>query len=103
MEYVAANRVFVRPDFAREFEQRFEQRAAQIDKQPGFVRMEILKPQSDETPYVVLTHWVNEQAFRSWVGSDDFRDAHQNPMPEEAFEKGGALEQYKVIISSTAG
>ena len=63
--------------------------------------MEILKPNSENTPYVVLTHWQNESAFRNWVGSDDFKLAHQNPMPKEAFLNGGGIEQYEVIISAT--
>jgi len=100
MEYVVANRVFVTPEYCQEFEQRFKKRAGKIDKQPGFVRMEILKPQSDNTPYVVLTHWQDEAAFKGWVGSDDFKLAHQNPMPKEAFKEGGGIEQYEVIISS---
>jgi hypothetical protein len=33
----------------------------------------------------VLTHWQDEQAFQNWVGSDDFKLAHQNPMTAEAW------------------
>jgi len=50
MSYVVANRVFVKQEYSQEFEQRFKNRAGQIDKQPGFVRMEVLKPQSEKTP-----------------------------------------------------
>ncbi len=100
MSYVVANRVFVKQSYAGEFEQRFRNRSGQINQQPGFVRMEVLKPQSEKTPYVVLTHWENEQAFRNWVGSEDFKRAHQNPMDKDAFLDGGGLEQYEVIISS---
>jgi len=102
MNYVVANRVFLKQEYNQEFEQRFKDRAGQIDKQPGFVRMEVLKPQSENTPYVVLTHWQDENAFRNWVGSEDFKVAHQNPMSKDAFLDGGGLEQYEVIISSTA-
>jgi heme-degrading monooxygenase HmoA len=87
MTYVVANRVFVKPEYADEFEQRFNNRVGQIDQQPGFVLMEVLKPRSDDTPYVVLTHWQDEQAFQNWVGSDDFKLAHQNPMAKELAEK----------------
>ena len=73
MTYVVANRVFVKPEYADEFEQRFAKRAGQIEQQPGFVLMEVLKPRSEDTPYVVLTHWQDEQAFQNWVGSEDFR------------------------------
>ena len=100
MGYAVANRVFVKLEFHQEFENRFRNRAGQINKQPGFVRMEILKPRSDNTPYVVMTYWENEQAFQNWVGSDDFKLAHSNPMPKEAFSDGGGIEQYEVIISS---
>jgi len=101
MSYVVANRVFVKQQYTQEFEQRFRNRAGQINQQPGFVLMEVLKPQSEKTPYVVLTHWENEQAFQGWVGSEDFKLAHQTPMDKDAFLDGGGLEQYEVIISST--
>ena len=102
MNYVVANRVFVKQKYSEEFEQRFKKRAGQIDKQPGFVRMEVLKPKSKETPYVILTHWKDEPAFKSWVGSEDFNIAHQNPMTKDAFLEGGGLEHHEVIISSNA-
>ncbi len=102
MNYVVANRVFVKQEYSQEFEVRFKKRSGQIDKQAGFVRMEVLKPRSKETPYIVLTHWEDEQAFHNWVGSDDFKVAHQNPMTKEAFLDGGGLEQHEVIISSSA-
>lgn len=99
--YVVTNRVAVAPGWEAEFESRFRQRAGQIDKQPGFVRMEILKPVSDKTPFIVATHWQDESAFRAWVDSEDFRLAHANPMPKEAFlPEGGGLEQFEVVIST---
>ena len=98
--FVVTNRVFVHVDWHKEFEERFQKRSGQIDKQPGFKRMQILKPQSDDTPYVVYTEWQDETAFKHWVGSEDFKLAHQNPMPEEAFTKKGALEQHTVIINA---
>ena len=100
MTYVVANRVFVKAEYANEFEQRFRNRVGQINQQPGFVWMEVLKPHSDDTPFVVLTHWRDEQAFETWVGSDDFRQAHQNPMDKAAFLDGGGIERYEVVVSS---
>lgn len=98
--YVVANRVPVASGWEEEFEQRFRQRAGQIEKQPGFLRMQVLRPQSPDTPYVVLTSWESEAAFRAWVGSEDFKAAHANPMPREAFEGEGRLEQHEVIIAA---
>ncbi len=101
MSFVVANRVFVKLQYSEEFEQRFQNRVGQIDKQPGFELMEILKPHSDDSPYVVMTHWESEEAFQNWIGSEDFKLAHQNPMPKDAFLEGGGIEQYEVIISSS--
>ena len=99
--HIVTNRVYVTPEWQQTFEQRIENRAGQIDQQPGFRRMQILKPVSDQTPYVVYTEWENEQAFKNWVGSDDFKLAHQNPLPKEAFSQEGGLEQHTLIISAT--
>jgi len=102
MDYVVANRVFVKSGYSEQFEQRFKNRAGEIDKQEGFVRMEVLKPVSTDTPYVVLTYWQDESAFKAWVGSDDFKIAHQNPMPKEAFLEGGTMEQHEVVVSASS-
>lgn len=100
MNFIVANRVFLKPEFNDEFERRFRERAGQIDKQVGFLSMKVLKPKSENTPYVILTNWVDEQAFKNWVGSDDFKIAHQNPMNKDAFLEGGGLEQFEIIISA---
>jgi len=97
---VVTNRIWVTEEYEADFEQRFQNRAGQIEKQPGFVRMQILKPTSENTPYVVLTTWESQDVFKQWIGSDDFKLAHKNPMPKEAFSKDGGLEQFEVIIST---
>ena len=97
--FIVANRVPVASGWEDTFEERFRQRAGQIDKPPGFVGMQVLKPQSDDTPYVVLTSWQDKAAFEAWVGSDDFKLAHSNPMPREAFDGEGKLEMYEVIVA----
>ncbi len=105
--YVVANRVPVAAGWEERFEARFRARAGQIEKQVGFVRMQILRPAGEMTPYVVLTTWESEAAFNAWVGSEDFRRAHQNPLPEEAINSDGpvrgGLECFEVIISAEAG
>ncbi|MDH5547253.1 MAG: antibiotic biosynthesis monooxygenase [Gammaproteobacteria bacterium] len=98
--YVVTNRVPVASGYEEMFEDRFRKRAGQVEQQTGFVRMHVLKPVSEDTPYVVMTYWENRQAFLDWTQSEDFRVAHQNPMPKEAFREGGGLEQFEVIISA---
>ena len=98
--YIVSNRVSVAKGWEAEFEERFRKRAGQIEKQVGFVRMQILKPDAEDLPYVVLTTWENKAAFQGWIGSEDFKLAHQNPMPAEAFSGKSAMEKFEVIISA---
>jgi len=98
--YVVMNRVRVKKEWSSKFEERFRNRTGQIDKEPGFINMQILRPDSDAAPYVVLTTWEQKSDFENWVGSDDFKLAHQNPMPKEAFDDGGGLEAFDVVIQS---
>jgi len=100
--FVVANRIFVSPEYAEEFERRFRERAGEVEKRPGFVRLQILRPESEDTPYVVLTTWERAEDFQAWVESEDFKRAHagKRPLPAEAFSAPGKLEQYEVIIQA---
>ena len=98
--YIVINRVPVADGYGEMFEQRFRERAGQIDKQPGFVRMQVLRPDSPDTPYLVQTTWQDRQAFEAWVGSEDFKLAHRNPMPKEAFDGEGRIERFAVLIDT---
>lgn len=98
--FVVSNRVPVASDWREEFERRFRERAGRIDQQPGFVRMEIHRPADDDSPYVVQTVWRDEASFRGWVGSDDFKAAHANPLPREAFDGESRMETHEVVIRS---
>ncbi|MGD8558333.1 MAG: antibiotic biosynthesis monooxygenase, partial [Gammaproteobacteria bacterium] len=93
--FVVTNRVPVVESFREQFEERFRQRAGQVEKQPGFIRMEIMRPIDEDSPYLVMTTWQDEEAFNNWVGSEDFKLAHQNPLPKEAYKTtGGGMEQH---------
>ena len=98
--YIVTNRVSVTEGYVDTFEQRFRERAGQIDKQPGFVQMQVLRPETPDTPHLVQTTWIDKQAFEAWVGSEDFKLAHQNPMPKEAFAGEGRIERFEVVITA---
>ena len=101
--FVVTNRVPVVAKWREQFEERFRQRAGQVEKQPGFLRMEIMRPVEDDTPYLVMTVWQDEKAFLNWVKSEDFKAAHQNPLPKEAYQgTGGGMEQHEIIITASA-
>jgi heme-degrading monooxygenase HmoA len=98
--YVVTNRVMVVDAYKEQFEQRFQARAGQVDKQPGFVRMDVMRPVEEGAPFLVMTVWQDEKAFLAWVDSEDFKLAHQNPLPKEAYGEGGGMERHEIVVSS---
>jgi heme-degrading monooxygenase HmoA len=99
--FCVINRVPIAPEWWTAFEERFRNRAGQVEHQDGFVRMEILRPQDEGTPYLVQTLWRDRAAFEAWLGSEDFKAAHANPLPEEAYAGEGRIESFEVIISAS--
>ena len=69
--FIVANRIPVAAKWHDEFENRFRKRAGEIDKQAGFVSMQILKPVGDDTLYIVQTTWqdspIRLNFLRSWA------------------------------------
>lgn len=97
-----ANRIFVHPEYADQFEERFKNRARQVDQMPGFLRNMVLKPAKPGDPYVVLTLWESQEAFKAWTESEAFKQGHarSGTLPREAFSGPNQLEVHEVILDS---
>ncbi|MDT4967781.1 MAG: hypothetical protein QOJ64_2518 [Acidobacteriota bacterium] len=98
-----ANRLYVNPEYAEAFEERFRERAGLVDKMPGFISNQILRPVNDGDPYVVFTVWQNRQDFLNWVRSDAFTKGHaqSGTLPKDAFLKQNVLELHEVVQDSS--
>jgi heme-degrading monooxygenase HmoA len=103
--FVVMNRISVNPAFADTFEERFRNRAGQVDKMPGFVRNLVLRPAAPEDPYVVMTMWESQQAFEAWTQSDAFKQGHarSGTLPKEAFRGPTRLEMFEAFLDSATG
>ena len=73
---VTCNRIPVNPAHAAAFEERFANRASQVDGMPGFVLFQLLRPTQPEDPYVVMTFWESEAHFEAWTQSQAFKEGH---------------------------
>lgn len=74
--YVMMNRITVPEEDRAHFEQLFKSRARAVDKMPGFIKAQMLRPQKGNT-YVIMTHWESEQSFLDWTKSDQFEQGHK--------------------------
>lgn len=98
-----ANRIYVKPAYAEAFETRFRERAGLVDKMPGFICNQILRPVNEDDPYVVFTTWNSRQDFLSWVRSDEFVKGHaqSGTLPKDAFFRSNVLELHELIQDSS--
>jgi len=85
--FVAINHIRVRDDYRLRFEELFGSRARAIDTMPGFRDMEVLRPANDSEPYLVISRWESEAAFRAWVGSPEFIEGHKRGFADLAAAK----------------
>ncbi|NJN96923.1 MAG: antibiotic biosynthesis monooxygenase [Anaerolineales bacterium] len=100
--FIVTNRILVNPEYKAQFEERFTNRAREVDKMPGFVRNQVLRPANPEDPYIVLTEWQSQADFEAWVNSDAFKKGHaqSGTLPREAFLGQSKLETFEVILDT---
>ena len=74
--FVMMNRMTVSDEDREHFEYLFKTRARAVDRRPGFVRAEILRPSKGNT-YIVMTHWKDKDSFLGWTNSEEYKEGHQ--------------------------
>lgn len=101
--FVVMNRIPVNAQYADQFEDRFRNRAGEVDKMPGFVRNQVLRPANPDDPYIVLTYWGSKADFDNWVNSEAFQKGHakSGTLPHDAFRGRAKLESFEVILDTS--
>ena len=99
MAVVKMNVITVPPDRADELEARFAARATEVDKQPGFLGFELLRPEEGDR-YIVYTKWESEDAFAAWAQSSAFQRGHRAHHQEGPVATHSELWGYEVVLES---
>ncbi|MCM3586071.1 antibiotic biosynthesis monooxygenase [Mesobacillus maritimus] len=100
-EYVVMNNIPVTDEGKPLFEYRFKNRNRQIESQPGFVAIRVLRPITSNT-YIILTLWENRQAFEKWKTSESFQKSHaqqagtQTTHPHSIFTGPSYITTYSI-------
>ena len=75
--FVAINYIECSEEYVEKFEHLFKTRAAEIDKLPGFRSMNVLKPNTKDDKYLIVSYWDDEQSFKEWTKSEAFLKGHK--------------------------
>jgi heme oxygenase (mycobilin-producing) len=84
-------------------EERFRNRHGEVERMPGFLGFELLRPTSGETRYFVYTRWKTEEDFRAWVESEAFTRGHaggSSSGKERPVGTGSHLLEFDVVLSA---
>ncbi|MBA2730128.1 MAG: antibiotic biosynthesis monooxygenase [Euzebyaceae bacterium] len=76
MSFVAINVLTVPKAMRETLEQRFANRAGEVDKMAGFEAFELLRPVQGQDAYLVYTRWDSQASFQAWLDSQAFDQGH---------------------------
>ncbi|MES9962365.1 MAG: antibiotic biosynthesis monooxygenase [Candidatus Sedimenticola sp. 20ELBAFRAG] len=79
--FIAMSRFEVANGLEDEVSRAFKNRPHKVDSVPGFIRMEVLRPQDEPAQFWLLTWWTDEASWDSWYHSHHYKDSHKG-MPE---------------------
>ena len=96
MPVVKINAITVPPQAAEELERRFAARAGSVDKSPGFLGFQLLRPTGGDERYFVLTQWEDEESFKAWRDGDA-RTAHAGERAKPV-ATGADLLEFEVVL-----
>jgi heme-degrading monooxygenase HmoA len=105
-KFVAINYISCESHYRERFEELFATRAHAIDRMPGFLDMQVLKPNVDGE-YLIVSHWSSEEAFKTWTSSPEFLEGHKRGFEDirKARESGqkppmsSTFKTYEVIAN----
>jgi heme-degrading monooxygenase HmoA len=103
MSIVKINAIAVGEGKGKELENRFQQRAGEVENQPGFEGFELLRPVEGEDRYFVYTRWDSEESFQAWVSSKAFERGHRQASQNKTdriFAHGSAILGFEVVIKT---
>ncbi len=104
MSVVRINAIDVPEGRGPALEERFAQRLGEVERAPGFLGFELLRPTGgDERRYFVYTRWESEETFQAWRESSAFRRGHADRPGhggQEPVGTGSALLEFDVVLSA---
>lgn len=81
-------------------ERHFRERSRLVDGFPGFLYLQLLRPQAGGATHTFLTAWESREAFRAYMGSAEHAASHARE-PAALMERTTVRhEAYEVLMDS---
>jgi len=103
MTVVKINAIEVPEGRGEALEERFRARLGEVERMPGFLGFELLRPTAGETRYFVYTRWASEEDFRAWREGEAFRRGHagtEGRRGQSPVGAGSSLLEFEVVLAT---
>ncbi len=83
-----------------ELERHFRERSHLVDGFPGFLYLQLLRPQGGSSTHVFLTAWESRDAFRRYMRSQEHAISHSREPAAIMEHTGVRHEAFEVLMDS---
>jgi heme-degrading monooxygenase HmoA len=81
-------------------ERHFRNRSRLVERCPGFLYLQLLKPEKGPATHTFVTAWVDREAFRGYMASEERARAHGNEPGDILARTGVRHEAFEVVMDS---
>ena len=98
--FVFISHLSVPEEDRRELERYFRERSRLVDSFPGFLYLQLLRPESGDASHTFLTAWRDREAFRSYMRSEEHAVSHSREPGEIMSRTVVRHEAFEVLLDS---
>ena len=103
MSVVRINAITVPAEHADELVKRFENRAGEVSKMPGFEAFELLRPTDGRDVFYVYTRWRSTEDFENWLNSQAFQHGHAQHSGKGPVGTGSDVLAFDIVQEERVG
>ncbi|MDA0978226.1 MAG: antibiotic biosynthesis monooxygenase [Proteobacteria bacterium] len=75
-EFMALSQFTVMPGREDSVAEAFRQRPHLVDRAPGFIRMEVFRPEDSPREFWLMTWWRDRVSYENWHNGHHYLDSH---------------------------
>lgn len=98
--FVFVSHLTVPEDDHPALERHFRERSRLVDAFPGFLYLQLLRPQTGAATHTFLTAWESREAFRRYMRSQEHAISHAREPGEIMARTEVRHEAYEVVMDS---
>ena len=83
-----------------ELERHFRERSHLVDSLPGFLYLQLLRPQAGTASHTFLTAWQSREAFTEYMRGEEHRASHSREPAEIMARTTVRHEAFEVLMDS---